>query len=113
MAEHTPGPWQTGHNLKFSHREETVWTDRTEYNTLIASLSRNFPGNETTANARLMAAALDLLAALEAVEWLPDEDSPGRLYCPWCGNYQEPYGHSLECERQAAIAKAKGENHAE
>ena len=60
-------------------------------------------------DARLMAAAPDLLAALEAVEWVTDEDDPKRVYCPWCGNYRKPYGHSPECEREIAIAKAKGD----
>ena len=59
------------------------------------------------ADAQLAAAAPDLLRTLRAVEWMPDDDIPGRLFCPWCGNYQES-GHNYDCPRQAAIAKAEG-----
>jgi hypothetical protein len=47
-----------------------------------------------------------LLAALEAVEWVPMEY---RESCPWCHADPGSGGHAPDCQRQAAIAKAKGE----
>ena len=55
------------------------------------------------ANARLIAAAPDLVAALEAVEW-----HPHTLYCPWCGMGKED-GHADDCQRQQALAQVKAE----
>ena len=63
---------------------------------------------------KLKAQRDDLLAACEAVEWVKDPEYNdksssgfGICYCPWCGNY-ENYGHDKNCQRQAAIARAKG-----
>ena len=57
----------------------------------------------------------DLLVACEAVEWVKDPEYNdksssgfGMRYCPWCGNY-ENYGHDKDCQRQAAIARARTE----
>jgi hypothetical protein len=54
---------------------------------------------------KLIAAAPDLLEVLRAVEWLDDR---GIFYCPWC-DYLRDSGHSEDCPRQQAIAKAEGE----
>jgi hypothetical protein len=43
-----------------------------------------------------------LLEALKAVEWVPDEDTPGEVYCPWCVQWQQ-HGHHETCPRQAAL----------
>ena len=52
----------------------------------------------------------DLLAALESVEWVRDEDLPEYdKWCPWCGNYRK-YGHASDCQRHAALARARGES---
>ena len=53
----------------------------------------------------LFAALPDLLAALEAVEWDSDEEHD---YCPWCLGWCGDSGHTDDCQRQAALAKAKG-----
>lgn len=53
----------------------------------------------------LAAAAEDLLAALEQVEWTNAVD--GGTVCPWCGARLYD-GHESYCPRQLAIAKAKG-----
>jgi len=47
-----------------------------------------------------------LLAALEAVEW--EDQSCWGDFCSWCNNEQAE-GHKPDCQRQAAIAQAKGE----
>ena len=54
---------------------------------------------DAEANARLWAAAPDLLAALKAVEWVD-----GR--CPWC---HTDWDHTPDCPRQAALATAEGD----
>ena len=41
--------------------------------------------------------------ALEAVEWIRDNDLPEYpRWCPWCGNYERD-GHRPDCQRQAAL----------
>ena len=55
-----------------------------------------------------IAAAPQLLEALEAVEWVSDDNYPEQPPgCPWCGNYRRN-GHAPDCLRQAAIAAARG-----
>ena len=65
---------------------------------------------EVIANRNLIAAAPDLLAALEAVEWVPTSD-PNWVRCEWCGivrfKPEQSLTHKPDCQRQAAIAKAK------
>jgi hypothetical protein len=75
---------------------------------------------EAMANRDLMAAVNDLLAALEAVEWvtMPNGHGDSDDRCPWClGYYIDDeeldagiQGHKFDCQRQAAIARAKGES---
>ena len=47
-----------------------------------------------------------LLAALEAVEWV--FNAFGDNICWWC-RAEKFSGHADDCQREAAIAKAKGE----
>jgi hypothetical protein len=49
-----------------------------------------------------------LLVALQAVEWVNQDDGGYGSSCPWC-NWYAWNGHSNTCIRQFAIAKAKGE----
>jgi len=68
--------------------------------------------------AALRAVNADLLAVLQAVEWVEiDEVLAGgggnhEARCPWCGalGQNPPYWwkHEPDCPRQAAIAKAEG-----
>ena len=92
MAEHTPGPWrvlfpgiydvENPYPIAKVHR-----TDRS--------------GPEVDANARLIAAAPELLEALERL---------GNQHCPKCYLHPLAYEHSPDCIRiTAAIAKAKGD----
>jgi len=53
---------------------------------------------QTEANAALIAAAPDLLALVEAVEF----DADG--FCLWCGGW----GHAPDCPRQRALEQAQG-----
>ena len=72
---------------------------------------RGDPLPETKADAVLMAAAPIMRTVLESVEWVfIDESSSGKsLYlCPWCKQWKHQ-GHASDCQRQAALSKAKGE----
>ena len=93
MTEHTPGPWEWDYN-------ETVIADE---GLVIAKIDPNraLLLKYTLANAALIAAAPDLLALVEAVEWDWDD------ICLWCGN-EKRYGHADDCPRQCALARARG-----
>lgn len=62
-AQHTPGPWITGHNV-YGHSRLAVMNPR---NVIIAEVT-DWPNEDTTeANALLIAAAPELLEALEDI----------------------------------------------
>lgn len=108
--KHTPGPWEVEPVYNFGISRE----GDTHLHT-IAQMRGSIDKRKT--NARRIVACVnacegmnpeavpELLEALMAVEWIPDDDIPGQLYCPWCGNY-EHHGHISDCQRQTAIAKA-------
>ena len=71
------------------------------------------------ADARLAAAAPELVRALLEVEWVDvdigEGDAPHYVSsCPWCFGYERPlwighkdgHGHAPDCARQAALRKA-------
>ncbi len=93
-AEHTPGPWQCHSGM--------VWSgplDSDQYATVpIARMDRDTPATAPTerdANARLIAAAPDLLAAAKLV-----------LASIWGPEWERK---RVETTLRTAIAKAKGE----
>ncbi len=117
MSEHTRGPWTLGDENNES--AEVCMGD------VAVSLDRRSrdPGRcgllvigreEMLANARLIAAAPDLLEALErlaqSVEGAVQEDYDN--YCPHCDHYiVAGTVHAKDCPlvaAQAAIAKARG-----
>jgi hypothetical protein len=67
---------------------------------------------DAEAHAHLIAAAPELLALVEQVEWIVSPvgwfGSSVRI-CPWCQG-TPPYGHAPDCPRQAALAKAYGKS---
>jgi hypothetical protein len=83
-TQHTPGPWSDRNGRIFQ-------TDREELT--IANVGRAFDGDYSPANARLIAAAPDLLEALK--------DALCALEC--CGK-----DYPAASKAQAAIAKATG-----
>lgn len=107
MGEHTPGPWVLSIDwIEGSGMDYVVLGADAEF---IAEVFRQ----PTDANARLIAAAPDLLAACAlAVEdsvqgWAP---SGGRLWrCQVCEGEDEHINECWVAKAEAAIAKARGE----
>lgn len=86
MSKHTPGPWSRDKNDSLCSpdgRQVYVWN---------SGLGNSYRSDETDANARLIAAAPELLEALEAM--LPGAEAMG-----W-----------ETSKARAAIAKARGES---
>jgi hypothetical protein len=79
MSNHTPGPWLVG-----SRADQTIWADGLR----VASVE--CPRKEWRANASLIAAAPDMLAALKLAE-------------------QNAFDRPALAAIRAAIAKAQGE----
>lgn len=64
-SKHTPGPWKVGDRKPYVE----VWGPmRMNHSPILASME----SEPREANARLMAAAPDMLAALREVEWIFD-----------------------------------------
>ena len=89
MSNHTPGPWFQGN--KEGRKKPTVSTKRGGTIAMLAGVSV-----QTDANARLIAAAPDLLGAVEA--FVSYEGNPD--FAKWA---------KIVDNARAAIAKAKGE----
>jgi len=114
-SQYTPGPWHVDGTPGYEALEVVARGRRVAR----ALYGHGSEDNEADANARLIAAAPDLLAALEAVEWArtcetathPVTGEIAYIYptiCPWCKARMQ-MGHYDDCQRQAAIAKARGE----
>jgi hypothetical protein len=106
-AKHTPGPWRANERTICPRSRKWVQTDVRGGGEVVAICSRtrhtvsDDDVAEVMANARLIAAAPDLLAACEAaMEFLPKGEYPG-------GSGQTEAVRVRDLVR-AAIAKAKG-----
>ena len=98
---HTPGPWR----VIFKNITDTpeVWAEpRPHQQYMIALLGRNDTLRPAEANARLIAAAPDLLAALEAAH------AALTLAALGSSNAQQE-ARTAKARVEAAIAKARGE----
>ena len=127
--KHTPGPWHVAHN------GICAGMDKDGNDIFLATIGvapgtvgpHSIAKNRDTAkaNATLIAAAPDLLEALEAVTpkelsdgwWCPEcratiDCATNEEYCVECGEYLADVQPSDEWHKKAlaAIAKAKGEN---
>jgi len=94
---HTPGPWQNTFDGSFVYAPRKKGTDHGQ---LIAQVTAG-EGMNTVENARLIAAAPELLEALEAI-MSSHVDPDGLIYLPATGSI-------LSTRARAAIAKARGE----
>jgi hypothetical protein len=121
MADHTPGPWQAVEG-KTTGRMVITPNARTKATRIVAHIG----GPDRDANARLIAAAPELLEALvellgidrmnENIGWRgPTPSDPNLFQCEFCGSEHDDctlIDHKYDCaivEARAAIAKAKGE----
>lgn len=104
---HTPGPWEVHTNIG-RKSEMGVIADAAPFVICVISNAKQWP-IEADANARLIAAAPELLAACEALErWSRDRDGGAYLEgLKWTKDIQDAV-----CDARAAIAKAKGGAHA-
>jgi len=109
MAEHTPGPWKDAGREDPRSTWHYVEAREGGFKTGIATVRGDLkhPGGarfigSPKANARLIAAAPDLLAACNAIKaW---EDTPNSHYVAWPGTLHD----AIEAAR-TAIDKATGE----
>jgi hypothetical protein len=98
MSAHTPGPWE----IEDREERQLIWADHAH--DFVAQLSMVAEGAdddeqekfeaEQAANARLIAAAPELLEALKSLD-------PQCITVPACGS-------CVGCDARAAIAKAEG-----
>jgi hypothetical protein len=104
MGEHTPGPWRHGRLDMTTITEREVKFVYGPGNSPNLVAMADCSKDEWRANARLIAAAPELL---EALRELPGRDPREGLPC-WCGA-KEPQNHHDYCMKaRAAIAKAEG-----
>jgi hypothetical protein len=98
-TKHTPGPW----SILDERRGFIVTACDDCYD--VATV-RNIGNRDNAANARLIAAAPDMLAALQTIKQLNDDAAPfgGEIY-------RDRVDRAWDAVR-AAIAKATGEPHA-
>ena len=96
-TEHTPGPWVV---VDYCYIVAATEIDNNDLINPIASVRVTHPDCE--ANCALIAAAPDLLAALESVEWASWNDG-----CPSCAYVGT---HGPNCTLDAALQKARGES---
>lgn len=97
MSQHTAGPWRL---IEMDGKAVGVQMGRAGGFIIDA-------GANPEANARLIAAAPELLDALKAVEWAWNAGPPKHQYCACCGRWKDD-GHNAVCRVRAAIQKAEG-----
>jgi hypothetical protein len=91
MARHTPGPWKID-GVKDDPERNVIIRDATGWQ---VALTRHFGVLETVANAKLIAAAPEMLEALEAA-------------ISFVAEFSGPKTDKLKTKITAAIAKAEG-----
>lgn len=99
-AGFTPGPWVL----------DAQWSIVTAGGGYVAEAYDGLRGEETDPaiarhNARLIAAAPELLEACKAAEWGGYDTQVDLRYCPVCAG-SERTGHTGDCALSAAIARA-------
>jgi len=95
LTQHTPAPWKLSASTMLCSNKKRIVTDSNKFICRIEGM--DFTRNEDTANARLIAAAPDLLHCLhELTEWACTHTSPRDANSP----------HDLLIASRAAIAKS-------
>jgi hypothetical protein len=103
----TPGPWRVGNNSVMNGVQILKDYDGIRQHSITICTMPD-RGRGRTANARLIAAAPDLLEALERVAHIPCEHPQGG-HCTMLSKHS---GHECPwCQIRKAITKAKGESH--
>lgn len=106
MSKHTPGPWKVATTYKLAQRgaaEIVPWNDQGRTLALTQTV-KGYSPDESLANARLISAAPDMLAALK---WLADSASASQESPEAREWHTKDVWHGIELAR-AAIAKAEG-----
>lgn len=107
---HTPGPWfvfGNGHCVGGPRTDAHPHEPTTAGIAMCSMAARN--EEENRANAQLISAAPDLLAALKEAEWR-GSDFAEMPACPLC-YAREGTDHATDCKLAAAIADAEGRPH--
>lgn len=102
MSKHTPGPWHVGTQndlLYVIDRRPATSNDYPDHNADVAAIAKVYCGNESEANARLIATAPELLEALRGM-MAAYEELHARYDLGEC---------QATVDARAAIAKATGE----
>ena len=115
MSKHTPGPWRVAESqVSPSPCFIQLWVrslgkDQSKDDAICGMAQ--FNSEERDANARLIAAAPDMLAMCSRI--ISETESPGflDLYDAYLKVHGEPYRGDMFCmDLRATIAKAKGES---
>ena len=103
MAEHTPGPWRSD--------SPYVSVAAGEHRKIVADCDQSFSDDECEANTRLIAAAPELLAALEQALAVIGSDEM-RAACDMADLHGMPYrGPTVDrTTMRNLIAKARGDD---
>ena len=120
-ANHTKGPWgREGHliwgpkHIESRHQNGRVLIAEVKQGSARADAmlegGADRFGFDSEADGDLIAAAPDLLEALEAIEWTGPNDweSPSDC-CPYCGKHERK-GHADDCLIGNALKKARGDS---
>lgn len=123
MAGHTPGPWQVSAELFDIENRPIELSPGGPVIAVVWPMGEDFDDTDTApqreANARLIAAAPDLLAVvreLAAAVYDDTEDGPFRACCGAPYKYALPYAnvpapdnpHEIGCTAMAVLAKVEG-----
>lgn len=102
---HTPGPWW----LDGPTHVVAAPVDDQFGNRSVAVTATRYDGPTNAANARLIAAAPDLLAALRILNHMGGDERGGYCICPRSDGSAPNEKHSTGCAMaRAAISKAEG-----
>jgi hypothetical protein len=109
MSKHTPGPWIVATDAYGAPQHIKSYRVANTVASFLTSVRRSTDGDEIGANARLIAAAPDLLDALQSLEPLLEAVTLGlgRVWVESDGT-ETDFGAALDVAR-AVIANATGE----